>query len=420
MNFKRIFGFILTSFLGIFIRTILFHFHFDEKFIKRIEFSTPFTNIRRLKEGIFLSQNGLSPYEGNTFHQMPILFYFFSLLNSLKSQKFIENLIFATTDFLCLILIFLISENHLQKKEFETKNKNFFFANFSIFLSLFCLSKTTAIFPQFFLLLTLFTAQKGWIFLSTFFLSCSVYLDIYYILLIIPVILLLRQKKKISIFMIIFLELIWVLSLLSLSITFLMKDQEITSSSLIEFTRKLLQNKKGFIHNSLLFSITAKDRTPNVGLFWYLMIEIFSNFKNLFLFIFQFQVVPLIIPLTLQFSKNPEFLFSIIALIISTFHPYAELGRMALSVALLLTNITLLKHMRNLFLVSSIFLFSISLLPLFWFSWINQGTGNSNFFYGATLALGLANIWLIGDSVHSALKFQFEIKNNKKNNNNNN
>ena len=58
-------------------------------------------------------------------------------------------------------------------------------------------------------------------------------------------------------------------------------------------------------------------------------------------------------------------------------------------------------------------LYAATLLPLFNNLWLGQGTGNSNFFYAATLVFGVSNGAAFLDSVWAGLTVPYgEIKQN--------
>lgn len=45
-----------------------------------------------------------------------------------------------------------------------------------------------------------------------------------------------------------------------------------------------------------------------------------------------------------------------------------------------------------------------------WYSWIYQGSGNANFYYGMTLGLGFAQVWLLVEILHYALETRYRRK----------
>jgi len=53
------------------------------------------------------------------------------------------------------------------------------------------------------------------------------------------------------------------------------------------------------------------------------------------------------------------------------------------------------------------FVFAFFLAPTFWYLWINQGSGNANFYYAITLVFTLAQSMLLIDAYYSTLKAEF-------------
>jgi phosphatidylinositol glycan class U len=52
-----------------------------------------------------------------------------------------------------------------------------------------------------------------------------------------------------------------------------------------------------FVRETVLFTLLVPDLSPNVGLFWYLFTEVFEQYKNFFLFAYQYHVFIYCIPL---------------------------------------------------------------------------------------------------------------------------
>lgn len=55
-------------------------------------------------------------------------------------------------------------------------------------------------------------------------------------------------------------------------------------------------------------------------------------------------------------------------------------------------------------------IYASTLLPLFNNLWLGQGTGNSNFFYAATLVFGVANGAVLLDGVWAGLSASYEMR----------
>lgn len=62
------------------------------------------------------------------------------------------------------------------------------------------------------------------------------------------------------------------------------------------------------------------------------------------------------------------------------------------------------------FIVVIVAVFVSVLAPIFWSMWIYQGTGNANFYYAINLALTLAQVMFIIDSIAVVLKEDYGVK----------
>ena len=49
-------------------------------------------------------------------------------------------------------------------------------------------------------------------------------------------------------------------------------------------------------------------------------------------------------------------------------------------------------------------------MPMTWYLWIYQGSGNANFYYGMTLGLGFAQVWLLIEMLHYSLENSYKRK----------
>ena len=99
--------------------------------------------------------------------------------------------------------------------------------------------------------------------------------------------------------------------------------------------------------------VAVEDLTPNIGLYWYIFIEMFEHFRNFFLLVFQAHLVCYAVPICmkLQYAQqtssktsklslpisrfDPLLAFTVLTGIQATFKSYPTLGDMALYHALL-------------------------------------------------------------------------------------
>lgn len=150
---------------------------------------------------------------------------------------------------------------------------------------------------------------------------------------------------------------------------------------------------------------TVSDLRPNLGLAWYLFVEMFDHFRAFFLAVFQLNNFILIAPAALKFRNDPVMLLAFLIAVQSIFKPYPTLADSALLLSALdWPGLSIVRHsvIRPAFYVA---MFTFSLLgPINWNLWIDRGSGNANFFYAITLFYNVSHIVLVLDLVYQWLK----------------
>jgi len=74
---------------------------------QRFEVTTPITSYKKLKEGLYLFQHGLDPYEGGLYIQAPLLLFLYHILSYLP--KIFESLLYTVCDGLIAYYVYCIS-----------------------------------------------------------------------------------------------------------------------------------------------------------------------------------------------------------------------------------------------------------------------------------------------------------------------
>jgi len=253
-------------------------------------------------------------------------------------------------------------------------------------------AQSTIVFNNFAVILCLYAAIKGNVFLATLCLALGTYLSLYPAILICPLVAILytRHKQKGSprsawwvASEVVFGYVAWLGALVALSFLQLRSWEWI-------------QEVYGFI-------LDAPDLTPNIGLFWYYFTEAFMHFRPFFIFVFQYHPVIYVLPLTIRFRRHGVFLFWIFIGLIGMLKSYPCIGDMAPYISLLplFHVLNLAQNKRSVFICLG-FVYLNVVGPVMWHLWINHGTGNANFFYAMTLIFFLFQGWLIRDCLTSA------------------
>ncbi|KAJ3207479.1 hypothetical protein HDU82_003702 [Entophlyctis luteolus] len=163
-----------------------------------------------------------------------------------------------------------------------------------------------------------------------------------------------------------------------------------------------------FVANTYGVILLVPDLTPNIGLWWYIFIEMFDQFRLFFLIVFQVFVFAFSVPLTLKFNEHPMFLVGLFLIIIAAFKSYPSVGDVALYIPFVLMYQELFKYMKRLYVIVNLGAYSLVLLPLFYNLWIYAGSGNANFFYAITLVVGMGQVLLISDYVGGMVRREWE------------
>ncbi|VDN13376.1 unnamed protein product [Dibothriocephalus latus] len=85
---------------------------------------------------------------------------------------------------------------------------------------------------------------------------------------------------------------------------------------------------------SRLFSIFAVNTTPNMGLFWYMYVEMFDHFNTFFVWTMQLLILGLCVAAALRFYEDPLFLAVILTMSTGILRPYNSIADLGCSLAL--------------------------------------------------------------------------------------
>lgn len=151
-----------------------------------------------------------------------------------------------------------------------------------------------------------------------------------------------------------------------------------------------------------------KNIAPNLGLWWYLFIEMFEFFTPFYIGVFNIYSVVFIIPITLRLYEKPGLKLSLhgdafLAFVacyfwISFTKPYATIGDLGFGLSLIpILKSPILAHCKLMIITALTLLISLLLSPIFYYCWIILGNGNSNFFYSISLLWGAVHGLILGD-----------------------
>ncbi|KAJ2964130.1 hypothetical protein NQZ79_g950 [Umbelopsis isabellina] len=395
----------------------------------RVEVVTPITSFKRLTEGLYLYQHSVPPYDGGIFHQPPFLLVLFSALSALPAS--VIPIVYAAVDTYIGYLLTTITygKQRIYEKfptlEVEKGKKDidpWTVAALYLFNPLTiasCVSKSTILFTNLSIVLSLAYALKGKSTYSMLWIALASYLSCYPAMLMPPMVLITYN---------------WAPHQLSLGKQVQTSAAYFVSSlAMLLIASYALTGSWDYLYSTYGTILCLTDLTPNIGMFWYFFIEMFDQFRNFFLVVFQLHAFIFAVPLCIRFREHPIFVVIVLSGIMSIFKSYPSIGDAALYLGLLpvhseifkckisqhyatfwlfvLTSLTIIEDTRYGFLIANLFLYSATLAPIFWHLWIYAGSGNANFFYAITLVYNLGQVLLLIDVVYAMLRRSFDIAN---------
>ncbi|KAI3388309.1 hypothetical protein SNEBB_006550 [Seison nebaliae] len=419
------------------IRCYLFH---NKKIFdwlsKRCELVTLENSHENILNANYLMRNGINVYDSSIIHQTPVLL---SLLHLFKNDY--NHFIFLLLlDIINAILIFLITHKILEKSKFHDEclvsgnqiqkispfikmnEKEFVSKSFLAFsLYLLCpiiiaqqITLTTTTIQNFFVLIILYESLKKNSFFASIFISfASVVISIYFILLIPPMVLMCSQtetKKKYenvenkdSIYSIY--KINW--TILIQTIIFL-----VAFLKCFIYCNYLIYGSYDFIQSTYLFSLKIDDMSPNVGVLWYLFLEMFEHFHLFFVVVMQIHLAIYCIPLSIRFFDHQYFVYIIQMYIIAIGKPNPCLGDTFLILCLIPSFYHLISYLQVSIVIITILSSCLSMMSVMWHIWLVAGSGNANFYFAITLGYSCAHIFFLNDLLRAFTRREFILAQN--------
>ncbi|MFH4975147.1 hypothetical protein AB6A40_001856 [Gnathostoma spinigerum] len=368
---------------------------------RRPELVVPQNSYRRLLDGIKLYRNGISPYDGDLFYYQPTVLYVFE---KIIDFPVVVYCLFIVADILCSEFLSLAASSYLDllPKHPEKDNQNLeihripdlvckcYLLNPISICSCTILSfsvVTNAVMAVF-----IFAFTKGHLVLMSVLLGLLAHLSLYPAILIGAVCTRFTSNNQ---------RLIAVLTAFLSFIIF-----QAAGAYMIDY--------EFHIDATYGFLLRCRDVTPNIGIFWYFFMEVFEQFYEFFVWVFQLNIVIYVVPLSLTLRKNPLFLLETLLLLISAFSPYPTLAEGTVYLSFLPVFHELKKHMRWTLVVGITLATCVVLTPVMWQMWIVTGSGNANFYFAVTLCYCLAQASLLTDLVGAFLRKQLQDDNPEK------
>ncbi|RCK65051.1 GPI transamidase component GAB1 [Candida viswanathii] len=386
-----------------------------------VDFSTPITSFKSLQESFYYFSHGINLYDGGNNHHAPLLVILLSFVNSLPGSSIWFNLLYTAVDVLITYKLIFINRwyNEYLTKRTGRKHEGFedyliaCFYLFNPLIILTNLSHSTVVFPWVFLFESVVQIIKHEnVPRAMISLSIASYLSINYMNLI-PCFLafahiLKKQDPRAKIHQI-YVEGLGIF---------------VACSSLLVLTSFIVTASWKFLDNVYLTNVLFTKIKPNLGLWWYLFTEMFENYTQFYIIVFNLYCFIFVLPITLRLfeystadgkqGKTGDGLLAIVLCLIwiSFTKSYPILGDLGLCLSLLaIFKTTVVKHCKFKYITGITLIVGLLLSPIFYYIWIVLGSGNANFFYSISLIWGGVHILLMMDLLWTKLSVDYYEEN---------
>lgn len=172
-----------------------------------------------------------------------------------------------------------------------------------------------------------------------------------------------------------------------------------------------MEGQLHFLQAAFLSVLSVQDLTPNVGLFWYIFIEVFDRYRMLFLIAFHAHVLFYAVPLHLRLGCHrpigPWLQCAAAVGILTIFKPYPTAGDYGLMLSMLLIHFELIRECEKAFafLLSGL-LFGLVMFPTMTLVWLGRNAGNANFAYNMTLVVTVFASLLLSEWIKAGMRLR--------------
>ncbi|KAF8070785.1 GPI transamidase subunit PIG-U [Lyophyllum atratum] len=362
------------------------------------QLSSALTSYSNLQEGIYLFKNGVDPYSGGSFRHSPLFLSLFTTL--LPVSGAVSAILWALCDALgawALINIWR-ARQRVSSSVRDTLIAAMYLLNPYVFLP--SLARSTSSFENTLMLLSLMFASQGRASASLLSLACLVHLSVSSILILTPLLLLLligpvsnlASPKALRTFGANFRLLVPYLG------------EFVLYFSVFTLASTVVSGGWAWIPQTWGASLTLPDLTPNTGLWWYFFTEMFDHFRPFFLMVFSVHLLIYIAPICIKFQYDPLYAAFLLIGILGTFKAYPTLSDPGLFLSMIAVFPEIYPYFRHPIVTALLHLHAALLMPLFNHLWLNQGTGNANFYYASTLVFACSNGAALVDCIWAGLR----------------
>lgn len=310
-------------------------------------------------EAVHLLDIGVSPYDGDTFHETPVLLYIYRWL--IKNWPNLIPILFIIVDVLTAVIISISCYKQLKDSaqwEAESlsklKDKDLIkklsidrngIQNLAVltgtsylllpYTVLSCVGLSTSTFYNFEVSLLILLATKNFRVAAMALAAFIAHTSMYGVVLVVPAALAIehqrsRDQKTNKCIPINFSGVDFIGSGMISCATF------VTFLGIFTyFSSWLMDFSPNWINGTYMFQLSVTDLTPNVGVFWYFFTEMFDHFRDFFLWTFQINAFLYTIPIAVCLRSNPYIVFFLQLALLSILKPYPSISDLSLYLPLL-------------------------------------------------------------------------------------
>ncbi|KAG2073977.1 PIG-U-domain-containing protein [Suillus decipiens] len=347
------------------------------------QLNSPLTSYLRLNEGLWLLDNNIDPYIGGAFHHSPLLLSLFSTIVPPLP------IIWAVSDAVgawALLRIWRARQGLSSQKGTRYDVENLIVSVYLLnpYLLLPSLALSTSTFENTLTLLALMFASEAKVSFALLAIAFAVHLTPSSILLLLPILMVLVSSP--------------VSHLASprpfhgslKRIPFLFGEFILFWLVLVGAACIITGGSWNWVRASWGASLTLPDLTPNPGLWWYFFTEMFDHFRPFFLMVFSVHLVIYILPICIKFQHDPLYAAFLLIGVLGTFKAYLTLADPGLFLSMIAIFPEVHGYLRHPIITTLLHLHAALLLPLQHVLWVTEGRGNANFYYAASLVMGMA------------------------------
>ncbi|KZO98915.1 PIG-U-domain-containing protein [Calocera viscosa TUFC12733] len=357
------------------------------------QLASPLTSFTRLKEGVWLFQNGIDPYHGGVFRHSPLTLALFSTV--IPPIPLVSAFVWTAADGISAWSLLEIWRARISPKTDPAGGlmlASLYLANPYNFAPTIALS-TSSLDNSLLLLALRFTVLQR-ASPAVLLLALLSFSSLPSVLLLAPLVMIILSGSR---------------SATTIPEIDLKKAVRVVAEFAVYMAAfvgasTFVAGSWGWVLQTWGATVMLPDLTPNPGLWWYFFTEMFDHYRPFFLLTFSLHPLIYVAPICLKFQHDPLFAFFLLQGIISTFKSYPTLSDAGLYVSLIGLFPELYPYFRHPLVTGLLHLHAAVLLPLFHYLWLDAGTGNANFFYASTLVFGLANGATIVDSLWAGLR----------------